>query len=66
MSLAEAISRNVSQKASKTASKMGDQLIVDVTGNPSWSSEVKQRCIERSAGVAPNVQLRFRNGDVLE
>lgn len=63
---AEALSRNVSQKASKTRSKGGDELVVDITGNPAWSPEVKQRCIDRSAGVAPTITVRFRNGDILE
>jgi hypothetical protein len=62
----EALSRNVSQKARKTESKGGNELVVDITGNSSWNAVVKQRCLDRSAGVAPNIIVRFRNGDILE
>ncbi len=56
----------IARKAIDTRSKKGTELVVDVTGLPNWSAEVRQRAIARAQGVAPEISVRFRNGDILE
>ena len=63
---ADNLTAAIARKARDTVSKKANQLVVDVTGQPNWSTSVRERAIARARGAAPTVQVRFRNGDVLE